>query len=204
VTAVCEAPRHAAASAADGRPPAVDGRRLTAELTVVGIGNVLAGDDGAGVLLADALETAGLPPGARVRQAGSDPLAVLEELEAGRQVLLLDACRFGGRPGALTWMRLDDPRWPAAAAPLSLHGLDLPTVFQLARTLHLPLEKAWLLGVQPAATLGGRGLSPAVANAWPHLVDGAHRAVRRLLDGLAPADSAPANAAGAGAASPGA
>ena len=181
-----------------------DGRRLTAELTVIGIGNVLAGDDGAGVELAEALERAGLPPGARVRQAGSDPLAVLEELEAGRQVLLLDACRFGGAPGAMTWMRLDDPRWPAAASPLSLHGLDLPTVFQLARTLHLPLEKAWLLGVQPAATLGGRGLSPAVANAWPHLVDGAHRAVRRLLDGLAPADTAPAPAAGGVAASPGA
>ena len=173
-------------------------------LSVVGIGNVLAGDDGAGVALAEALERAGLPPGARVRQAGSDPLAVLEELEAGRQVLLLDACRFGGKPGTMTWMRLDDPRWPAAASPLSLHGLDLPTVFQLARTLHLPLEKAWLLGVQPAATLGGRGLSPAIANAWPRLVDGAHRAVRRLLDGLAPADNAPAPRAGRVAASPGA
>jgi len=181
-----------------------DGGRRTADLTVVGIGNVLAGDDGAGVLLADALDEAGLPPGARVRQAGSDPLAVLEELEAGRQVLLLDACRFGGRPGAMTWMRLDDPRWPTAAAPLSLHGLDLPTVFQLARTLRLPLERAWLLGIQPAAPLEGRELSPAVVNAWPRLVDGAHRAVRCLLDGLAPADTAPAHAAAGVAASPGA
>lgn len=173
-------------------------------LSVVGIGNVLAGDDGAGVALADALQKAGLPAGAQVRVAGSDPLAVLEELEAGRHVLLLDACRFGGAPGAMTWMRLDDPRWPTAVSPLSLHGLDLPTVFQLAKTLHLPLEKAWLLGVQPAATLGGRGLSPAVVNAWPHLVDGAHRAVRRLLDGLAPVDTAPALAAAGAAASPGA
>jgi|GEM_PF-780212 len=188
----------------EGAVPMADGRRLTAELTVLGIGNVLAGDDGAGVALADALEKAGLPAGARVRVAGSDPLAVLEELEAGRHVLLLDACRFGGAPGAMTWMRLDDPRWPTSVAPLSLHGLDLPTVFQLAKTLHLPLEKAWLLGVQPAATLEGRGLSPAVANAWPHLVDGAHRAVRRLLDGLTPADTAPALAAAGAATSPGA
>jgi hydrogenase maturation protease len=175
-----------------------------ADLTVLGIGNVLAGDDGVGVGLAEALEAEGVPPGACVRQAGSDPLALLEELLAGRQVLLLDACRFGGRPGEVTWMRLDDPAWPDAASPLSLHGLDLPAVFQLARALKLPLDRAWLLGVEPGGSLEGRGLSPAVTNAWPHLVDGARRAVRRLLDGFAPTDPAPAPAAGGVAATRGA
>ena len=161
-------------------------------LTVLGIGNPLAGDDGVGVALAAALAADGLPAGAQLRVAGSDPLALLEELLAGRQVLLLDACRFGGRPGETTWMRLDDPRWPEAATPLSLHGLDLPTVFQLAGALHLPLERAWLFGIEPADVLEGRGLSSAVRDAWPHLVDGARRGVRRLLDGLAPIEPAPA------------
>jgi hydrogenase maturation protease len=173
-------------------------------LTVLGIGNPLAGDDGVGVALAEALAAEGLPAGAEVRVAGSDPLALLEELLAGRRVLLLDACRFGGRPGETTWMRLDDPAWPDAAAPLSLHGLDLPTIFQLAGALRLPLERAWLFGVEPAGTLEGRGLSPAVTDLWPHLVDGAHRAVRRLLDDLAPTEGAPALAAGGVAAKRGA
>jgi hydrogenase maturation protease len=167
-----------------------------AEVVVLGVGNPLAGDDGVGVALAEALAAEAVPAGVEVRVAGSDPLALLEELLAGHRVLLLDACRFGGRPGETTWMRLDDPAWPDTASPLSLHGLDLPTVFQLARALRLPLERAWLFGVEPAGTLEGRGLSPAVTNVWPHLVDGARRAVRRLLDDLAPTDSAPALAAG--------
>ena len=174
-----------------------DGRRLTADrpLTVLGIGNALAGDDGAGPALAEAL-LGDLPAGATVRQASGDPLALLEELEAGRQVLLLDACRFGGRPGETTFLRLDDPAWPAAASPLSLHGFDLPAVFRLAQALHLPLERAWLMGVEPDGTLEGRGLSPALTEAWPTLVAGARQAVRRLLDGSAPTDPAPAPRAG--------
>jgi hydrogenase maturation protease len=181
-----------------------DGRRLTADLVVIGLGNPLAGDDGVGVALAEALAAESLPDGVEVRVAGSDPLALLEELLAGHRVLLLDACRFGGRPGETTWMRLDDPAWPDAAAPLSLHGLDLPTVFQLARALRLPLERAWLFGVEPAGALEGRGLSPAVHEAWPHLVDGAHRAVRRLLADPGPTETAPALVAGGPAATRGA
>ena len=173
------------------------GDRGSAPVTVLGVGNVLAGDDGTGVALAVALAEDGLPAGASVRVAGSDPLALLEELEAGRDVLLLDACRFGGRPGEATWLRLDDPAWPGAAAPLSLHGLDLVAVFQLAKTLHLPLERAWLMGIQPDSVAVGRGRSLALDDAWPLLVAGAHQAVRRLLDGLAPTDPAPVHPGGA-------
>jgi hydrogenase maturation protease len=173
------------------RAACVAPERAETALTVVGVGNALAGDDATGVALAVALAEDGLPAGACVRVAGSDPLALLEELEAGRQVLLLDACRFGGRPGDVTWLRLDDPVWPDAAAPLSLHGLDLAVVFQLAKTLRLPLERAWLMGIQPEGVVVGRGRSPALDDAWPLLVAGAHQAVRRLLDGLAPTDPAP-------------
>src|SRR5512135_828096 len=183
----------------DVRRPMSDAR-----LTVVGMGNPLAGDDGVGVALAEALEEAGLPAGASVRVAGSDPLAILEELLAGRRVLLLDACRCGGRPGETTWLRLDDPRWPVVTAPLSLHGLDLPAVFELARALRLPLERAWLFGVEPEETLEGQGLSPAITESWPRLVDGAHRAGRRLLDERAPTEAAPAPTAGGVAATRGA
>jgi len=177
-------------------PLTASGPRLTADLVVLGLGNPLAGDDGIGVALAEALAEAGPAAGAQVRVAGSDPLALLEELLAGRRVLLLDACRFGGRPGETTWLRLDDPTWPLAAAPLSLHGLDLPAVFELARALRLPLERAWLYGVEPAEIREGRGLSPAMRDAWPQLVDGAHRAVRRLTDERAPTEGAPAPTAG--------
>ena len=169
-------------------------------LTVVGIGNVLAGDDGIGIALATALADRGLPAGAAVRLAAGDPLAVAEELAAGRSVLLLDACRCAGMPGTTTWLRLDDPVWPRVAAPLSLHGLDLPAVFHLAQTLGLPLDRAWLMGVEPGGALEGQGLSPALARALPTLAEEARRGALRMLEGLDPKDQCAAPRVGAGAA----
>ena len=157
--------------------------RADVGVTVLGVGNTLAGDDGVGPALAEALAAADLPPGTRIRAAGSDPLTLLEEIEAGRTVLLVDACRSGGRPGTVRWMRLDDPRWPEVAAPLSLHGLDLHSVFPLARTLGLPLDRAWLMGIEPGAVAPAEGLSEPVRAAWPRLVAAAQHAVALLSDG---------------------
>lgn len=161
---------------------------MTAEpsVTVVGAGNPLVGDDGVGEAIAARLAELSLPPGARVRVAGGDPLIVLEELEAGRKVLLVDAARFDGDPGAVRFVRLDRPGWPEPAAALSLHGFDLATVFQLGRALNLPLRNAWVMAVRPDAVATGQGLSPALAHALPRLVAGAHRATLRMLSGLAP------------------
>lgn len=157
-----------------------------ATVTVVGAGNPLVGDDGVGEAVAARLGELSLPPGARVRVAGGDPLVVLEELEAGRRVLLVDAAQFDGEPGAIRFVRLDRPGWPEPAAALSLHGFDLSTAFQLGRALDLPLRNAWVMAVRPMAVEAGRGLSPALARALPRLVARAHRATLRMLSGLAP------------------
>jgi hydrogenase maturation protease len=161
---------------------------MTAEamVTVVGAGNPLVGDDGVGEAVAVRLAELSLPAGARVRVAGGDALAVLEELEAGCKVLLVDAARFDGEPGAVRFVRLDRPGWPEPAVPLSLHGFDLPAVFQLGRALKLPLRNAWVMAVRPDAVEPGRGLSPALSRALPRLVADAHRAPLRMLSGLSP------------------
>ena len=167
-------------------------------LTVLGAGNALAGDDGVGAALAAALADETLPGCVRVRAAG-DPLALLEELEARRQVLLLDACRFGARPGETCFIRLDDPEWPSLAEPLSLHGLDLSTAFRLAGALGLPLDRAWLMGVEPGTIAAGVGLSPELAEAWPRVLEEARRAALNMLDGIAPTDRSAARGDGAAA-----
>jgi hydrogenase maturation protease len=159
---------------------------VQAGVTVVGAGNPLVGDDGVGEAVAARLAELSLPGGAHVRVAGGDPLVVLEELEAGRKVLLVDAAQFDGEPGAVRFVRLDQPGWPEPAATLSLHGFDLAAVFQLGRALHLPLRNAWVMAVRPDAVEEGEGLSPALARALPRLVAGAHRATLRMLSGLAP------------------
>lgn len=155
------------------------------EVTVLGIGNPLAGDDGIGEAIASRLAPA-LPRGARIRLADGDPLAVLEELEAGRRLLVVDAARFAGPPAAVRFVALDRPEWRGRTGRWSLHGFDLAEVFRLGRALGLTLAESWVMAVRPAAVAEGQGLSPALSRALPRLVDRTRRATLRMLSGLSP------------------
>lgn len=75
--------------------------RLTGRVVVLGIGNPLRGDDGAGVRVAELLAEAA---GALVINAGESPEDHLGRVVSARPdvVLLIDAVDLGATPGSLT------------------------------------------------------------------------------------------------------
>jgi len=87
-----------------------------ARVLVVGVGNVLHGDDGFGVELAWRLAALSLPAGVKVMETGIGGMSLVQELMYGYDaVLVLDAHRSGGSPGTV---RLLEPTLP------DLSGLD--------------------------------------------------------------------------------
>ncbi len=124
---------------------------------VVGVGNRLRGDDGAGSRLAERLRTRCHAP---VFDAETVPENYLGALVAAdcELVLFVDAADHGGAPGSLVLVRAD------ALAPrvASTHGL---TLLLLARTLEARGMACWMLGIQPAALDAGGVVSAAVAAA---------------------------------------
>lgn len=70
---------------------------------VAGVGNVLRGDDGFGVRVAQRLMARpDLPAGVKVIETGIGGMSLVQELMDGYDaLLLLDACRRGGEPGTL-------------------------------------------------------------------------------------------------------
>ncbi len=87
-----------------------------ARVLVVGVGNVLHGDDGFGVELAWRLAAMSLPAGVKVMETGIGGMSLVQELMYGYEaVLVLDAHRSGGSPGTV---RLLEPTLP------DLSGLD--------------------------------------------------------------------------------
>lgn len=96
---------------------------------VVGIGQLAAGDDGVGLLVARVLAARGH----EVRES-ADASILLGLFEAGCRVVLVDAVVGGGPPG--TVMRLGPRELAAGVAPLSSHGLGVAETLELARTLY--------------------------------------------------------------------
>jgi len=137
---------------------------LDGRICLVGIGNRCWRDDGAGSVLAEALEKC---PEFDAMDAGFVPENHLEVIARKKpdRVLFIDATDFGGAPGQVRLL------FPDKVAPsgLSTHAgsLKMLAEYLQARTR----AQVALLAIQPADTAAGDSLSPEVSRALKVLVE---------------------------------
>jgi len=93
-------------------------------ILVVGYGNALMADDGAGPEVVRRLEATRLPPGVRVEDGGADSLRLPGVWRGEAEVWLVDAVVGGGEPGSIIRLGHDEvlavPQRHATAHALSL------------------------------------------------------------------------------------
>lgn len=148
---------------------------------VLGVGNVLMGDEGVGVHVLQALEHERPIGGVRLLDCGTGGINLLLELEDADKVLLIDATRDGRPAGTVTYLR---PR-TAGELPrgLSAHDFGLKDLFVtaalLGRAPEMHLVTISVEEVRPMCL----ELSPAVAAAVPEAVHTACALVGRLAAG---------------------
>lgn len=135
---------------------------------ILGIGNLLLGDEGVGVHVArHLLAGGGLPAGTDCLDGGTGSLVLLEPMQSARRIILVDATMDGQPPGTV---RRIVPKFSTDFPPsLSAHDIGLRDV----------LDSFYLLGDTPNVVLytvsiaGLQGmsieLSPAVAAAVPRV-----------------------------------
>ncbi len=138
-------------------------------LLVLGIGNVLMGDEGAGVHAAWRLQRESLPPGVTVVDGGTGGFHLLSYLQDYETVILVDATMDGELPGTVSLL---EPRY-ASDFPrsLSAHDIGLRDLIESAALLG-PLPRTFLITVsidtvQPT----GPQLSAPVEAALPRVTE---------------------------------
>jgi len=118
-------------------------------LLVLGLGNVLCGDDGLGVVAVHLLQRRyQVPDGVSVLDGGTLGLSLLPQLEDARQVILIDAIRADGPPGSLVRLEGDDVA-PAVAARLSVHQVGVVDLLDGAHWRERYPTRLVLLGLVP-------------------------------------------------------
>lgn len=157
-------------------------------LLVLGLGNVLCGDDGLGpAAVARLLRAYEPPPAARFLDGGTLGLSLLPLLEDARDVILVDAVRADATPG--TAVRLEgDEVAPAARNRLSVHQVGVSDLLDSLRLRGREPERLILLGLVPETLDLGLSRSAGVEAALPDLVERIAAEVRRLGYELAPRD----------------
>jgi hydrogenase maturation protease len=150
-------------------PGAREGASPPATL-VVGLGNPLRGDDGAGPRVAQALAGAALPPDVEVLDGGTRGLEVVNMLEGRRRAIFVDAADLGRAPGAFARFTLDQVRLLGDDHHLSVHAAGLRDALLLADALDMLPPEVIIYGVQPARMEWDDALSPEVEATLPQLV----------------------------------
>jgi len=75
---------------------------MQAKTLVLGLGNVLMGDEGIGVYVVRAIEAHTLPPGVECLDGGTGGFTLLEPLEQAGRILIIDAANDGNPVGTIS------------------------------------------------------------------------------------------------------
>jgi hydrogenase maturation protease len=147
------------------------------DTVVLGLGNLLLGDEGVGVHAARAL-LAGDVHDAEVLDVGTAILDALPALERARRIVVVDAVEAGGTPGSIYRFPIESARPQATLA--GLHGFDLTRVLALAGAGPGPRDVV-VLGVEPERIEWSLELSATVAAAMPDLLSAVRREIERVF-----------------------
>jgi len=152
-----------------------------ARVLVVGIGNVLNGDDGLGPYAVRLLEAAWeLPSGVEVLDAGTPGADLVSLLDGFAAAVVVDAVTARGAPGETR--RYDRAEILRGAPRLALSPHE-PGVREALLTLDFQgggPEDVTLWGVVSESVEPGTSLSPSVRAALPALLEGVRAELRRL------------------------
>ncbi len=144
---------------------------------VAGVGNVLLGDDGWGVAVANRLAREELPAGVRVADFGIRGLHLaFELLDEPDLLVLVDAMARGGAPGTLYLVNHEVASEVEAPPAPDAHGMHPAAVLSALEAMGGTLPPSWIVGCEPGPCEG-----LALSDAAEQAIDPAIAIIRRLV-----------------------
>lgn len=140
-------------------------------LIILGLGNVLCGDDGLGVAAVMEIHRRyRVPANVEVLDGGTLGLSLLGYFEAEQDVILVDAITTDAETGTL--VRLEgDAVAPAVRHSLSVHQIGVADLIDALRLIEVYPKRLVLLGLVPETLDLGVKLSDPVRRMLPLLVE---------------------------------
>ena len=129
---------------------------MTNRVAVIGIGNILMGDDGAGVKVLNLL-----PDNVNKIELATGGMTLLHELEGLDKAIICDAVDFDGQPGEVRVFRPEEVD-SIKTLGYSLHDIDILKVLELAEKLGQLPEVVFIAAIQPVNISFSEEFSPEV------------------------------------------
>ena len=139
---------------------------------IIGCGNLLRSDDGAGPMLIRKLWEHGVPPGVRLADGGTAGMDVAFQIGDAEELILVDACKSGDEPGTIFEIPGEEVETPPLK-DVNLHDFRWDHAIALGRWLlksRFP-KKVTVFLIEAENISYGFGLSRTVDNALDRLAD---------------------------------
>ena len=156
----------------------------TIHTLVIGIGNSLMTDDGAGVHVIEKLQQANLPDSVELVDGGTLGFALLEMVESAQRLIVVDAAQLDAEPGTVRSFRNQDMDiYLTSRKRSSVHEVNLLDIMSAAKFRGLMPRDYALVGIQPSCIDWGSEPTEPVARG----VAEATRLVLEMIDEEVPA-----------------
>jgi len=152
---------------------------------VLGLGNLLLGDDGAGVRLVDELRaSAQWPSEVEFVDGGTQGIALLGWIENRQAVLILDAAGFGAPPGTIHCFADFQTDAVTRRSPRTAHEGNCLSLLNAAKLAGCMPARVAVVGIEPGELHTHIGLSEAVESALGEATTRAREILTAMLEDL--------------------
>jgi hydrogenase maturation protease len=152
-----------------------------APVLVLGLGNLLLGDDACGLRLLEQLSRQCSDARVEFLDGGTMGLSLLGLLEGRRAVLILDAISLGAGPGTVHVLREPELTVFRAYRASTAHEGNALELLEAMLLLHGALPRIAIVGIEPELVRTGASLSSTVERALPQALDQARQLLNELL-----------------------
>ena len=138
-------------------------------ILILGVGNLLLGDEGVGVHVARKMMEMDFPPQVRVVEGGTDGFGLMHVLLEADRLILVDAVKGGGPPGSIYRFEVKDcPPFPDIFKT-SVHQISILEVINLSGLIG-STPRTTIIGVEPKCLEMGMELSPEIEAKIPKVI----------------------------------
>jgi hydrogenase maturation protease len=139
-------------------------------ILILGVGNILLGDEGVGVRTIEAMKDRELPDNVELLDGGTASIDILEYIKYREKVIIIDAVQGGGKPGTIYRFTPDDiqTRKPIYT---SLHQVGILEALSTLKYTGGTPEDITIYGIEPESLEPSLELSPEIATIIPRVIE---------------------------------
>lgn len=137
---------------------------------IIGLGNMLRGDDGIGPIVVEKMRRKNWDTSLQFIDTGGEAFSILEHLVEEEPIIIIDCAQMGMQPGAIKIFKVNEKNIGFIDKSISLHGFSFGEIYHLAHKMGTVAE-CTVVGIEPENIDFNCEISENIQNIIPNIMN---------------------------------